>query len=157
MDTTHQRVISDQVCIQCINVCLLSDRGCAAIVQPVKPSKVIHVLYIKPAFGRFHLWWSYETEHSICITFQKVYCKPVGGDGFQNTSKHQFCLKQRLWKSICSWVVSQALTFKRDSAHYTQHRHFAAITFILCQHLSQTEPPWRILRIKTLLIFRWLV
>lgn len=25
------------------------------------------------------------------------------GDGFQNTSKHQFCLKQRLWKSICSW------------------------------------------------------
>ncbi len=53
--------------------------------------------------------------------------------------------------------VYQALTFKRDSAHYTQHRHFAAITFILCQHLSQTEPPWRILRIKTLLIFRWLV
>lgn len=56
-------------------------------------------------------------------------------------------------------VVSQVLTFKRDSAHYTQvqHRRFAAITLILCQHLLQTETHWRILRIKTLLIFRWLV
>jgi len=76
------------------------------------------------------------------------------GDGFQNTSKHE---TEAVKEYVFLKVVSQVLTFKRDSTHYTQHRHFAAITLILCQHILQTETHWRIPRIKTLLIFRWLV
>lgn len=108
---------------------------------PVKPSKVIHVLYIKPAFGRFHLWWSYETEHSICITFQKVYCKPVGGDGFQNTSKHQFCLKQRLWKSICSWKSSLKHWRFREIALITHSTDMLQQLLLSCVNTSHKQNP----------------
>lgn len=108
--------------------------------SPVKPSKVIHVLYIKQAFGRFHLWWSYETEHSICITFQKVYCKPVGGDGFQNTSKHQFCLKQRLWKSICSWKSIKHWRL-REIALITHSTDILQQLLLSCVNTSHKQNP----------------
>lgn len=57
-------------------IVLLNEGRCVAIVKTLN---IIHVLYIKPASGHFHPQWSYETQRSICITFQKVYCKPVRG------------------------------------------------------------------------------
>lgn len=105
----------------------------------LKPSEVIHVLYIKLAFGRFHLWWSYETEHSICITFQKVYCKLVGGDGFQNTSKYRFCLKQRLWKNISSWKSSLKHWRLREIALITHSTDILQQLLLSCVNTSHKQ------------------
>lgn len=92
-------------------IVLLNDGRCVAIV---KTSNIIHVLYIKPAFGHFHLRWSYETQRSICITFQKVYCKPVHSEGFQNGHKAAFRLETETEKEhLFLKVVPQALTFQK--------------------------------------------
>lgn len=121
---------------------LYNDRGCAVYCTPVKPSKVIHVLYIKLAFGRFHLWWSYETQRSICITFQKGVLQTGWQGWIPKYFKASVLLETEAGREyLFLKVVSRVLTFKRDSAHYTQHRHFAAITLILCQHLSHKQKP----------------
>lgn len=83
-------------------------------------------------------------QRSICIAFQKVYSKPVRGEGFQNGRE------RRPQKSICSWKSSlKRWRSKGDVVHYTRRRRFPTIILILCQHLSQTEALWRILQIKT--------
>lgn len=126
---------------------------------PAKPSKVIHVLYIKLAFGRFHLRWSYEKQHCICITFRKVYCKPVCRNAFQKHLKAPVMLETEALKEyLFLKVVSQVLTFRKDIAHYTHTADVCSnYSYLVLTPPAKHKTPWRILRIIALLISQWRV
>lgn len=121
-------------------IVLLDDGRCVAIV---KTSNIIHALYIKPAFGHFHLRWSYETAfhlHGIPKGVQQTCSRgrlpkrPRNGD-----RKRAFVLESR----------PSSVDVQKEISFITRRRRFPTIILILCQHLSQTEALWRILQIKT--------
>lgn len=70
-----------------------------------------------------------------------MYCKPVGRDGFQNTSKQRFCLKQRLGKSIYSWKSSLKYWRLREIALITHSTDICSnYSYLVSTPLTNTNP-----------------